>query len=513
MLAVLLGLLILGIGSAFGMTRAPANFGAILFQIFFSLAYFVVTIVGPAMAAVGVASEKDGRTWEAILLTGMDVRSIARGKFWAAAFAVLAFLAMIAPASLLSPFLGGVSAMEVVLAFALLALIGLVAVGYGVSVGAASHGSGSATLVALASALAFAPLLYVAVGFGMSFFAHATWPEVPRFSPVWLPLAYARGKLDGWYVVLLFALPLAVVGLALWFLYELTVARLSAETDDRASGLKRWYLVALPVVTAVATVPGLMTRGPSRLSAWTGGLGGLFVFVVFSAYVFVGDALAPSRRVEFRWKQANAGWRARVLGPGLVQTCTLVMVTSLLAFAIYALVGGAVLANDSNRGAPPALSIALVSTGEYWSAFFVFLVGFLLWARVRADSASGARVLCTMIGAIALAAPWIAYLTFGYAAARQVGDTIVIAAPSPLYTFVMAGAIERGEPHVALTSGLLCSLGWISMGLVLFGLGARRATRIVAERRTERANLDARIAREKPSRPLPPPETAANAGA
>jgi hypothetical protein len=511
-LAVLLGLLILGIGSAFGMTKAPPNFGAVLFQIFFSLAYFVVTIVGPAIAAVGLSSEKDARTWEALLLTGVPVHAIAGAKFRVATFSVVAFLVMITPSSLIALLLGGVSVPEMVLAFALLTIIGVVAVAYGISVGASANGAGSATLVAMASALVGAPGLYVAVGLGTSFLAHATWPEVPSFSPVWLPLAYARGHFDGWYVLLLLVLPLALVGLALWFFYALTVARLSTATDDRSSGLKRWYLAAAPTMTAVVSVPGFMTHGSSRLAAWIGGLGGLFLFLVFAAFVFAGDALTVSRRVEFGWHKTGAGWTTRVLGPGLVQTFMLILVTSLLSLALYALTGAAVLSRDAPRGAAPTASIALLSCGEYWSAFFVFLVGFLIWARVRADSAGGARILTTMVGAVALAAPWIAFLAFGLTAARHVQDTMVIAAPSPLYALAMVGAIEAGEPHVAMTSGLACSVGWLAMGLVLFGLGARRATRLVAERRTEHAILEARIAHESVN-VLPPSETAAPTGA
>jgi hypothetical protein len=512
-LAVLLGLLILGIGSAFGMTKAPPNFGAVLFQIFFSLAYFVVATIGPALAAVGLSSEKDGRTWEALVLTGADVRGIAGAKFRVSAFMVIAFLVMITSVSLLTLLLGGVTVAEVILAFALLGVIAMIAVAYGISVGASAHGSGSATLVAMASALVGAPALYVAVGLGMSLLAHATWPDVPSFSPVWLPLAYARGRFDGWYVLLLIVLPVALVTLVLWFFFELTVARLSAATDDRSSGLKRWFLASVPVMTLIAAVPGYMTHGSSRIYAWIGGLGGLFVFLVFGAYVFAGDALGVSHRVEFAWQKRNAGWTKRVLGPGLVQTFMVVLVAGLLSLALYALGGAAILSRDAPRGAPPAASIALLSCGEYWSAFFVFLAGFLVWARVRADSPGGARVLTTMIGAVALAAPWIAFLAFGFASSRQLHDTMLVAAPSPLYSLVVVGAIESGEPHVAMTSGLACSLGWIAMGLVLFGLGARRATRLVAERRTEYANMEARLLHKAPPEVLPPSETAAPTGA
>src|ERR1039458_7599201 len=48
------------------------------------LAYFVVVVVGPAVAANGVASEREGRTWEAVQLTGLTAKDVARGKFVAA---------------------------------------------------------------------------------------------------------------------------------------------------------------------------------------------------------------------------------------------------------------------------------------------------------------------------------------------------------------------------------------------------------------------------------------------
>jgi len=511
-LAVLVGLFVLGIASALGMGRASIPAGPILFQILFSLAYFIVCIVGPAVAAIDVASERDGHTWDALVLSGLDVRTITRGKFWTAITAIGAFLLMIAPASILCFLLGGVGIGELVIAFLLLAVIAAISVAYGLSVGAWANGVGAATLLTLVSALLAAPFLYFGVGVGVSFLAHATWPDVPSGAPVWLPLAYVRASFDGWYLVLLIVLPVAVTGLALWFLYELTVLRLTSESDDRATGLKRWYVTALPVVGCIAMVPGIMTRGSMRLTALLGGLGGLFTFLVFCAFVLAGDALAPSRRVEFRWHRLQAGWHTRVLGPGLVQTSMLLLVTSLLAMGLFALVGAGILSRGIPSGLPPPSAIGLLTCGEYWSAFLVFIVGFLVWSRVRSDSVSGARILALVVAAIALAAPWIAFLVFGYAGSKRVQDALLIAAPSPLYVFAMLSAIDKGEPHLALTSGIACSLGWISMGLALFGLGARRATKIVAERRTLRASLESRMAGETTHLPFVDPERLRPAG-
>jgi hypothetical protein len=483
-LAVLVGLFTLGLASLLGMAKSTINVGPVLFQVFFSLSYFIVGIVGPAVAAVGLASEKDGRTWDALLLTGMDVRAIARGKFLASVAVLALFLVMIAPASLLCSVLGGVRLSEIIAAFVLLAIIAVLGAAFGTSVGARSYGVTSATFVALASALGAVPFLYFAIGVGFSFLAHSTWPDVPMAAPVWLPLAYARARFDGWYVLLLILVPVLVIALTSWFFYEMAVARLSGDSDDRSTGLKRWYLVSLPLVSMIAAVPGWMTRGPSRLGAFMGGLGGLCLFLVFCAFVFAGDAFGASRRVEFRWQKHGAGWLARVLGPGLVQTSMLLLVTSLLMLGLFSLGGAALLSSGARGSVPPPAAVALLTCGEIWSAFFVFIVGFLLWSRARAESVGGARVLSLFVTAMAVALPWIGFLVFGYALSKRIHDALLIAAPSPLYALSMVGAILRGEPHLALTSGLGCSLGWVAMGLSLFGLGARRATRLVAERRT-----------------------------
>ena len=110
-----------GIAAASG--ASPAVIGNILFQVFFSLAYFVVVITGPAIAANGIASEREGRTWEAVLLTGLSPKTIARGKFLAAYTTISLYIVILAPVGALSFLFGGVTATEVVAAFAFLFLV------------------------------------------------------------------------------------------------------------------------------------------------------------------------------------------------------------------------------------------------------------------------------------------------------------------------------------------------------------------------------------------------------
>jgi hypothetical protein len=490
---LLIAMLMLGLIVLLKATRSPGGAGSVAFQIFFSLAYFVVALVAPTLAALDFASERDSRTWDCLIMTPLDLRSIARGKFWANAAAMSTLVAMMAPLALLCPLLGGATMTEVGFALMLLVLVAAVSVAFGCAVGAFSRGAGSAILASLGSSLLAAPLLYVGAGIGLSFLAHGTWPRVPRWLPVWLPLAYARAPVNGFYVILLLVVPCAITLLALWFFYQLTLAGLRDEADDRATGLKCWYLASLPIVAAIAAIPGTMTRGSARLGAWLIGLGGLFFFLIFAAFVLAGDAWEPSPRVVHRWEQRKSLWLPRVLGPGLVQTSMLLLVSGLLTTAMYSLIGAAALSYSAVRGLPPAPAVSLLLCGEAWGAFFVFLVGFLLWARARSGSTNIARVLSLLVSGVALAAPWIVYVAANYGGDRRAYDVLLLASPSPLYALAVVNAILRGEPHLAMVSTIACSLGWVLFGMVLLGLGARRATHIVAVRRSARANLEANV--------------------
>ncbi|PMU64969.1 ABC transporter permease, partial [Pseudomonas sp. FW215-L2] len=83
-------------------------------------AYLVVTLVGPAVAANSIASEREGKTWEAVLLTGLTPKNIARGKFMAAYTTIAIYIVVLAPVGALSFLFGGVTATDVVTAFAFL---------------------------------------------------------------------------------------------------------------------------------------------------------------------------------------------------------------------------------------------------------------------------------------------------------------------------------------------------------------------------------------------------------
>jgi hypothetical protein len=115
-----------------------------------------------------------------------------------------------------------------------------------------------------------------------------------------------------------------------------------------------------------------------------------------------------------------------------------------------------------------------------------------------------------MIAMVAVAAPWAFAAVLAYPASKRGFDALILGAPSPLYSLVMVRAIERGEPHMQLTAGLGCSLGWAALGLLLFAVAARRATRTVAARREGDAELARRMTPSTPPfQPAPPSGAAA----
>src|SRR5258706_81060 len=156
-------------GIAASENASPASLGGGLFQAFFSLAYFVVIVVGPAVAANSVASEREGRTWEAIQLTGLHPKDITRGKFMAAYTTIAPYI----------------------------------------------------------------------MAFGLQ------------------------------YVVVLIAVPTLLVLVPAWFLYEITVANLTNDTDDRSSGIRRWFFCCAPLLALACALPSTFGETDDSRVGWS----------------------------------------------------------------------------------------------------------------------------------------------------------------------------------------------------------------------------------------------------
>jgi hypothetical protein len=490
-LTLALSLLMCSIGGlAAASQTTPAAIGGALFQVFFSIAYLVVVIVGPAVAANGIASEREGRTWEAVLLTGLRPQDVARGKFMAAYTTISLYIVVLAPVGALSFLFGGVTATEVVVAFAFLFLVAGLAVAFGLAVSSLMSSLRGAIVVTLMLAIVIGPTLYFIFGFGASFGIHKLWSEVPEAYPIWLPLAYSRGHFGLEYLLLLVAVPLLVIVTPAWFLYEATIANLSGEAEDRSTGVKRWFFFCTPLIAITCGVPcAVADDDESRVALAVLGLSVFALYLAFCAFLFAGEPPGPSRRVRVHWERERAGAMRRFFGPGLPKTAMLAAVMGFLGVWIVAcgdmvLVDFFTSALHKTRNLEQIFFFALYTAG-----FFVFVTGLTAWLRARGQTPWIARLVAAALLFLICAGPWVVAAIGGVLSRHHGDDWLVIGAPSPFYAIYMIAFLD-GSSHgdvPIIEVGAACSLVWGMLGLALLGAAAHRCHKAVRE-------LDAAVA-------------------
>ncbi len=496
-LAVVTGmmtLLIAAIGGAVSVTAEPAKVGVALFHVFFSLAFAVVAWVAPAVAASTIAAERSGSTWEALLLTGLGAPTIARGKFLASLTYIGLYIVMLAPVGALPFLFGGVTATEVMAAFVLLMLFAVLAVAFGLSVSSKFSSSAVAIVVSLLVAVPLSIVVYVGGGVGLSYLAHSVWPGVPEALPVWLPTAYARADFGVEYLVFLVLTPVTIVALPAWFLYEVTVSNMAGPSDDRSSGLRRWFLVSTLALTAVAAVPAFIVPD-DRWAAAVIGMIATNVFLAFCAFVFAGEPLGPSRRVRVHWDRQEVGRLKRYLGPGLMPAASLLLI---LGVGGLVLDGAAGVVAELLGSAPDPMQNAyrVMAFAGYSVGFLVFVVGFMAWVRARSSASTAPRLLLLAMLFLAMVGPWIIMAIAGVLTKRE-DSAMVLAAPSPVYAIQMMKELGRTKPdQLVIGAGAVCAAAWGLLGLGLLGAGGARSRRVVREHDAALAKVDAMLRAE-----------------
>lgn len=495
-ITVLVTLAIAAIGGSASEREPSDEVGGLLYQTFFSIGYFVVALVGPALAANAIASEREGRTWEAIVLAGLGPKVIGRGKFLSAFSDVAAYIVMLAPAGALPFLFGGVHWLEVVIGFVYLFVMAALSVAFGLALSSKMPSSRGAILVTLLLSVPMAGFLYGTAGPGLSFAANKLWPQVLAGRPVWLPMAYVRGDFSLVYVLALLVVPLLVFGLPGWLLYEATIANLTETNDDRSSGLKRWFAAASSVLVASAVVTHFLCTSEDQVipGVWIQSVMWL-MFLGFSIVMFAGEPLGATRRVLYRWQREGAGRVTRFFGPGLISTLGLVATVGLAGFAIIVTSGilrGHELATlrRSIYGYGYSDSATLAFVG-YAAAFSCFLVGLAAWLRGRSNNILGSRIVfLALVFGISIV-PWIGAAIMGLASRSD--DALMIAAPSPFFAVLL---LERHKEEIWL-AGVVASVAWAAFGAVLFVSARRRVHGIIMAFDAQYAQAEAALAAEE----------------
>ncbi|MDI3290773.1 ABC transporter permease [Polyangium sp. 15x6] len=492
-LSILATLAIASIGGLVSINESPATTGYVLFQVFFSLAYFVVTFVGPAVAANAIASEREGRTWEAVILTGLRPEVIARGKFLAAYTSISMYVVMLAPVGALPFLFGGVTATETIVAFGFLFLIAGLAVAFGLAVSSKMNSLRAALVVTLICAVIVSLNVYGWLGVGLSIPAHRAWSGVPDGPPVWLPTAYARAPFDLTYVLCLILLPIVATALPAWFLYEVTIANLTSITDDRSTGLKRWFLVSAPVFALCTAAPVAAVDKYDETAAAVAGICVLLVFLMISVYLFLGDSLGPSRRVRLHWDRQGAGPLRRLLGPGIIGTSMMQLGGAVVALLMPTAAGIVAVMNDPG---PTVKVQQILLVLLYAGSFYLFSVGFGAFLRARSSTALLSRVLLLAVHFLVAVGPWIIAAIAGIFASSSGRGALIVAAPSPIYVFVALGAIETSGEEMLVVASVIASAVWGLLGLLFLTLARSRVKGVIAAHEAALGESDRILAEE-----------------
>ncbi|HEX7663307.1 MAG TPA: ABC transporter permease, partial [Polyangiaceae bacterium] len=428
-----------------------------------------------------------------VLLTGLTAKEIARGKFMAAYTSIALYIVVLAPVGALSFLFGGVTATEVVVAFAFLFLFAALAVAFGLAVSSLMASLRGAIVLTLILAICIGPTLYGVLGGALSAGVHELWPTMPDFSPIWLPLAYERAPFGLEYVALLVVIPILLIVLPAWFLYETTISNLTGPSDDRSFGLKRWFLVAAPLLAAICAVPSLLGQSnDSRSVLACSGISTFASFITFCLFMFVFEPYGPSRRVTIHLLRQGSGPFRRFFGPGLMKSVTLVVFLGLLGIVGIAMFDAGALEAYGTVGPDREIDIQKIFVWTAYTALFtLFIAGLVTWLRARDNTPWIARLIAVAILFLIVVLPWIIVAIGSVTGGGSDDEWALVASPSPFFAFAMVSALDKIDGGATVEFGFGCAMAWGFVGFGLLAAAARRCSKAITRYEASIAQAEA----------------------
>jgi len=274
---------------------APAEVGRSIFHLFFCTLVVVLLFAAPSQAASAFTLEKETRTWESLLLSGMSPTRVVMGKFFAIYGSILLVVIAVAPVIGVAFLFGGVSPVAVLVAFYWLLGCVAIAVSFGIAV---SVRLDSTRASVAATTVIFVPLAMMWSGMivALGELAREQW-GTPFDGPIWFGPAFAErtDEPDAW--ALLLGLPAFFFVMLTWLNLAGAIAGVDAPGVDRSSGLKRWSLFAAAGTAATVVGLGTMMADADDAGAVTVVFGMASLAFIFSliALVFANEPPLPPR--------------------------------------------------------------------------------------------------------------------------------------------------------------------------------------------------------------------------
>jgi len=512
------GVIVLSGGAAVAAgSLPPAEVGQIVFQIFFVTALMVICLVAPAYAATALTAEKEQRTYESLILSGMDPWRIVRGKFLAAYGSMFLVLVAQAPVVGIAFLFGGISPWHVLVGYAGLLLVLGPAVAFGIAVSARLE---STRIAILLVTVVFAPLAFIATTMVavLGEAAADAW-SIGMKGPFWFTEALVSRFWEPDTFGLLVLLPLFVIGMTVWFMLASAVAGIRPAAEDRSSPFKVWSAVsALGLVVTVGLTPLLFASASEVAKAGT-----IFVALcvgplVFYALVFTNEPPLPPRLADGRARDSLFARVLSVIGPGAAPTlrfAALLIVGTSFALAFVVAFGRHLYFPtylDSFRYDAGLLVLAIGNSAVALSA-----VSFGAWLRVMLRNGIASRVLTIATLLTVAILPFLMALIIDPDSLEHLSsDLPFVVQLSPLAPAILGVAVADGTATSASALLVVVPTALYGLTAVLFWTlvearvvavrkldAARRAER--EERaRTSRPSLPLLQRRSRPSHPVPP---------
>ena len=459
----------------------PSDVGQIVFHLFFGISVAVVSLVAPPAASTVITAEREAETYESLVLTGMRPRRIVWGKFLAT-YAVFALvLIAFSPVVGIAFLFGGVSPLQVFWGFFGLFLFLGPAVAFGVAVSARV---GTTRVAIIASTVIFQPasmFLWMMIT-ALAFLAQREWGTAGS-GPFWFAEVLSADFFRGDVFLLVFALPIYLAGMLVWFFLETAVAAIQPPAEDRSTRLKVWVAVAVLGQTLIAALLlGFVVEASDHFGySFAAQILG-FMMALFLASILMNEPPLPPRLAASRPAARFAGAHS-MFGAGAIPTArfaTLALGGSIAALTLVSLLVGTGVDSDERT------ALFVVGCGSVSVVLAYYFLG--AWLRVRLGSGIASRVVASSIFVIAMLVTFFWTVTVG---GRSSGPSEVMAA-SPIVHFISGERVSNGQSGLNVAVAEMAIYAFVAVvAALLLSARVRRVTKVIAERD---ANRDARRA-------------------
>jgi len=389
-----IGVIVLGGGAMVAAgPLPPAKVGQVVFQIFFSMALLVIALVAPAYASTSITGEREQKTYESLILSGMPSWRIIRGKFIAAYASMFLVIVALGPVVGIAFLFGGISPGQVVVGFLGLLLVLAPAVALGVAVSARV---GSTRIAILIATIVFFPTaMFITMMVGVLGEPAGDEWSLAMEGPFWWTEALTEHLFDPRILGLLVALPLYVFLMPVWLFLASAVSGIRPPAEDRSTPFKWWSLVAaLGALVIVGLVP-LLANNPEGVSV-AGVVFGIMgqTLLLFIALIFMNEPPLPPRLFTLRMMESKLGFLGRAIGPGAAPTLRFaagVIILTSIAMAILPAVTRHFFWPAWHRNGEADVALLVLAAGN--AAVCFFFLAFGVWLRVMLRNGIAARIL------------------------------------------------------------------------------------------------------------------------